>query len=85
MEELKSPSYHPEVVKEAIYLALDKSPPCVEPVANLIEYLYIKKILTPIDIGTGCLLFGSLLDDIGIDLPKAPSNFGEIIGKIILS
>ncbi|KAG5049475.1 hypothetical protein AAZX31_04G140200 [Glycine max] len=85
VEELKSPSYHPEVVKEAISLALDKSPPCVEPVANLIEYLYIKKILTPIDIGTGCLLFGSLLDDIGIDLPKAPSNFGEIIGKLILA
>ncbi|TKY73135.1 Eukaryotic translation initiation factor isoform 4G-1 [Spatholobus suberectus] len=85
VEELKSPSYHSEVVKEAISLALDKSPPCVEPVANLIEYLYIKKILTAIDIGTGCLLFGSLLDDIGIDLPKAPSNFGEIIGKLILA
>ncbi|RDX79443.1 Eukaryotic translation initiation factor isoform 4G-1 [Mucuna pruriens] len=85
VEELKSPSYHPEVVKEAISLALDKSPPCVEPVVNLIEYLYIKKILTPIDIGTGCLLFGSLLDDIGIDLPKAPSNYGEIIGKLILA
>nr|KYP31940.1 Eukaryotic initiation factor iso-4F subunit p82-34 [Cajanus cajan] len=85
LEELKSPSYHPEVVKEAISLALDKSPPCVEPVANLIEYLYIKKILTPIDIGTGCLLFGSLLDDIGIDLPKAPSNFGQIIGKLIVA
>ncbi|KAK7304834.1 hypothetical protein VNO77_42725 [Canavalia gladiata] len=85
VEELKSPSYHHEVVKEAISLALDKSPPCVEPVANLIEYLFIKKILTATDIGTGCLLFGSLLDDIGIDLPKAPSNFGEIIGKLILA
>ncbi|KAK7411548.1 hypothetical protein VNO78_02982 [Psophocarpus tetragonolobus] len=85
VEELKSPSYYPEVVKEAISIALDKSPPCVEPVADLIEYLYIKKILTPIDIGTGCLLFGSLLDDVGIDLPKAPSNFGEIIGKLILA
>ncbi|XP_027358510.1 eukaryotic translation initiation factor-like isoform X1 [Abrus precatorius] len=85
VEELKSPSYHPEVVKEAISLALDKSPPCVEPVANLIEYLFIKKILTTRDIGTGCLLFASQLDDIGIDLPKAPSNYGEIIGKLILA
>ncbi|CAJ1975520.1 unnamed protein product [Sphenostylis stenocarpa] len=85
VEELKSPSYHPEFVKEAISLALDKSPPCVEPVASLIEYLYVKKILTAIDIGTGCLLFGSLLDDIGIDLPKAPSDFGMIIGKLILA
>ncbi|KAK7329911.1 hypothetical protein VNO77_24093 [Canavalia gladiata] len=85
VEELKSPAYYPEVVKEAISLALDKSPPCVEPVANLLEYLFIKKIFSARDIGTGCMLFGSLLDDIGIDLPKAPNNFGEIIGKLVLA
>ncbi|XP_004513079.1 eukaryotic translation initiation factor, partial [Cicer arietinum] len=85
VDELKAPAYYPEFVKEAISLGLDKSPPCVEPVANLIEHLFIKKILSARDIGTGCLLFASLLDDIGIDLPKAPSNFGEIIGKLILA
>ena len=35
VEELKAPAYYPEFVKEAISLALDKSPPCAEPVANL--------------------------------------------------
>jgi translation initiation factor 4G len=25
-----------------------------------------------------------MLDDIGIDLPKAPYNFGEITGKLVL-
>ncbi|GMI97585.1 eukaryotic translation Initiation Factor isoform 4G1 [Hibiscus trionum] len=85
VEELGSPSYHPEIVKEAISIALEKSPPCVEPVSKLIEYLFIKKVLTARDIGTGCLLYGALLDDIGIDLPKAPNNFGEIIGKLILA
>ncbi|KAL3034392.1 hypothetical protein AAZX31_02G191600 [Glycine max] len=85
VEELKAPAYYPEFVKEAISLALDKSPPCVEPVANLFEYLLIKKILSARDIGTGCMLFASLLDDIGIDLPKAPNNFGEIIGKLVLA
>ncbi|XWS27214.1 hypothetical protein CRYUN_Cryun26dG0095700 [Craigia yunnanensis] len=84
VEELKSPSYHPEVVKEAISIALEKSPPCVEPVSKLLEYLFIKKVLTSRDIGTGCLLYGALLDDIGIDLPKAPNSFGEIIGKLVL-
>ncbi|KAI9126074.1 hypothetical protein K1719_003492 [Acacia pycnantha] len=84
VDELKSPAYHPEVVKEAISLALDRSPPCVEPVANLLEHLLIRRVLTARDIGTGCLLFASLLDDIGIDLPKAPNNFGEIIGKLVL-
>lgn len=85
VEELKSPSYHPELVKEAIALALEKIPPCVEPVAKLLEYLSVKKVLTASDIQSGCLLYGSNLDDIGIDLPKAPNNFGEIMGKLILA
>lgn len=85
VEELKSPAYHPEVVKEAISLALEKSPPCVEPVVKLLVYLLNKDVLTARDLGTGCLLYGAMLDDIGIDLPKAPKNFGEIMGKLVLS
>ncbi|KAM1550438.1 hypothetical protein PS1_043233 [Malus domestica] len=85
VEELKAPAYHPEVVKEAINLALEKIPPCVEPVIKLLEFLVNKNMLTPVDIGTGCLLYGSMLDDIGIDLPKAPTNFGEILGKLALA
>ncbi|XP_058114024.1 eukaryotic translation initiation factor [Magnolia sinica] len=84
VEELKSPEYHHELVKEAIALALEKSPPCVELVAKLLEFLFNNKVLTARDIGTGCLLYGSMLDDIGIDVPKAPSNFGEVVGKLIL-
>ncbi|KAL7165929.1 hypothetical protein ACSBR2_036739 [Camellia fascicularis] len=85
VEELKSPSYHHEVVKEAIALALEKSPPCVAPVIKLLEFLLNKKVLTTRDIGTGCLLYGSSMDDIGIDLPKAPNNFGEVMGKLVLA
>lgn len=84
VEELKSPAYHPEVVKEAISLALEKSPPCIAPTVRLLEYLLSKKVLTVRDIGTGCLLYSALLDEFGIDLPKAPNNFGEIIGHLIL-
>ncbi|KAK4854052.1 hypothetical protein QYF36_018258 [Acer negundo] len=85
VEELKAPTYHPEVVKEAISLGLEKSQPCVELVVKLLEYLFTKKVITARDIGTGCLLYGALLDDISIDLPKAPKNFGEIIGKLVLA
>ncbi|KAH7569254.1 hypothetical protein JRO89_XS06G0131600 [Xanthoceras sorbifolium] len=85
VEELKAPSYHPEVVKEAISLGLEKSPPCVELVAKLLEYLFTKKVITAKDIGTGCLLYAALLDDIAIDLPKAPNNFGEIIGQLVMA
>lgn len=84
VEELKSPGYHPEFVEEAINLALEKSPPCVEPVMELLEHLYSKKVITKEDLRTGCVLYGSLLDDIGLDLPKAPNNFGEIMGRLVL-
>ncbi|GKV03144.1 hypothetical protein SLEP1_g15499 [Rubroshorea leprosula] len=82
IEELKSPAFHPEVVKEAIALALEKIPPCVEPVIKLLNFMLSKNVFTTKDIGTGCLLYASLLDDIGIDLPKAPNNFGEILGLL---
>ncbi|XP_038984202.1 eukaryotic translation initiation factor-like [Phoenix dactylifera] len=84
VKELKSPEYHPEVVKEAINLALDKGQSCVDLVVKLLEYLLAQKVLTPRDLGTGCLLYGAMLDDVGIDLPKAPNYFGEVVGKLIL-
>ncbi|KAL3824650.1 hypothetical protein ACJIZ3_020679 [Penstemon smallii] len=85
VEELKSPTYHPEFVKEAISLGLEKNPPCVEPVANLVLFLFEKKVLSANDIATGCFLYAELLDDIAIDLPKAPALFGEIIGTLVLA
>ncbi|XP_068343483.1 eukaryotic translation initiation factor-like [Pyrus communis] len=84
VEELQSPAYHAEVVKEGIALALEKSRPCVEPLVKLLEYLFSKKVLTTSDVRSGCLLYASILNDVGIDLPKAPSNFGQIIGKLVL-
>ncbi|CAI9098787.1 OLC1v1035494C1 [Oldenlandia corymbosa var. corymbosa] len=84
VEELKSPAYHSEVVKEALLLGLDKSPPCVEPVGKLIEYLWMKEVFTAKDVATGLSLYAAMLDDLGIDLPKAPANFGEILGRLIL-
>ena len=52
---LKNATYYPEFVKEAIYLGLGRSAPCVELVAKLLEYLLDKEILTPGDIRSGCL------------------------------
>ncbi|KAA0064573.1 eukaryotic translation initiation factor-like [Cucumis melo var. makuwa] len=84
VEELKSSAYHPEVVKKSLTMALEKIPPRVDPVVKLLEHLLCKNVLTAKDIGTGCYLYGSQMDDIGIDLPKAPNNFGEILGMLIL-
>jgi translation initiation factor 4G len=85
IEELKSPGFYPEIVKEAINLALDKGINFVDPLVRLLEHLYSKEIFKSKDLETGCLLYGSLLDDIGIDLPKAPTQFGEIIARLALS
>ncbi|KAF3958014.1 hypothetical protein CMV_017027 [Castanea mollissima] len=85
VKELNSPAYHPEVVKEAISLGLEKSPPCSEPVAKLLEYLFAEKVLADGDIELGCLLYGSMLDDVSLDVPKAPDGFGKIIGKLVLA
>ncbi|KAI3709265.1 hypothetical protein L2E82_39025 [Cichorium intybus] len=85
VEELKSPEYYPEFVKEAVSLALEKSPPCVEPIAKLLEYLYSKKVLVKSDLTAGFVGYGSSLDDIAIDLPKAPSNFGEVMGRLVVA
>ncbi|KAI3775356.1 hypothetical protein L1987_49929 [Smallanthus sonchifolius] len=85
LEELKAPEYHSQFVKEAVSLALEKSPPCVEPLAKLLDHLLTNKVLTRTDLRTGCISYGSLLDDIAIDLPKAPNNFGEIMGYLVIS
>ncbi|XP_030954898.1 eukaryotic translation initiation factor-like isoform X2 [Quercus lobata] len=85
VKELNSPDYHPEVVKEAISLGLEKGPPCVEPVVKLLEYLFAEKVLADGDIELGCLLYGSMLDDVSLDVPKAPNGFVEIIGKLVLA
>ncbi|XVE97324.1 hypothetical protein REPUB_Repub03eG0009800 [Reevesia pubescens] len=85
IEELKAPTFHPEIVKEAIALALENIAPCVEAVIKLLKFLLNKNVFTARDIGTGSVLYGSLLDDIGIDLPKAPNNFGEVLGKLVVA
>ncbi|ONM16221.1 Eukaryotic translation initiation factor isoform 4G-2 [Zea mays] len=82
--ELQSPDYYPEIVKEAVNLALDKGTNFVDPLVRLLEHLYTKKIFKTQDLESGCLLYGTLLDDIGIDLPKAPAQFGEIIARLTL-
>lgn len=85
LEELNAPEYHSQFVKEAVSLALEKSPPCVEPLAKLLDHFINRKVLTRSDLRSGCVSFGSLLDDIAIDLPKAPNNFGEIMGHLVIS
>ncbi|BAF09321.1 eukaryotic translation initiation factor isoform 4G-2 [Oryza sativa Japonica Group] len=85
IEELKSPDYYPEVVKEAINLALDKGTNSIDPLLRLLEHLYNKNVFKATDLETGCLLYSSLLDELAIDLPKAPVHFGEVIGRLVLS
>ncbi|XP_078438537.1 eukaryotic translation initiation factor-like [Wolffia australiana] len=83
VEELKSPEYHSELVKETINVALDRVPLATEAATKLLRHLVSRKAVTPADIVGGILCFAELLDDICIDLPKAPGAFGEIAGGLI--
>ncbi|CAA7407309.1 unnamed protein product [Spirodela intermedia] len=85
VEELASPEFHPELVKEAIYLALDRTPPAVEAVAKLLAHLAGKKVLAAGDIAGGFVIFAAALDDVSIDLPRAPGSFGEIVGRLVVA
>ncbi|KAL6541089.1 hypothetical protein OROMI_024972 [Orobanche minor] len=85
IEDLKAPAYHPEAVKEAISIGLEKSPPCVELLRKLLLYLFGNKVFNANDVGTGCLLYAASLEDLAIDLPKAPAQFGEIVGGLVLA
>jgi translation initiation factor 4G len=40
IEELQSPGYYPEIVKEAVNPALDKGTNFVDPLVRLLEHLY---------------------------------------------
>ncbi|OIW07123.1 hypothetical protein TanjilG_10096 [Lupinus angustifolius] len=82
---LFSPAYHPDIVKEAILLGLSSSPPCVEGVMDFLMCLFISYTFSARDIVEGCLLFASLVDDIAIDFPESPSNFGEIIAELVMA
>lgn len=84
VKELNSPSYHSDIVKEAIGFALEKSLVCLDPLCKLLDFLHDKKVLTGKDLEEGLLGYSSLLDDVGIDLPKSPSCFGEVVGKLVL-
>ncbi|KAJ6743847.1 EUKARYOTIC TRANSLATION INITIATION FACTOR 4 GAMMA [Salix viminalis] len=56
---------------------LDEAPQCVEELKD--PTFHPREILEPVAFFTG-----SLLDDIGIDLPKAPNNFGEVLGNLVV-
>ena len=82
---MKAPTFHPKIVKEAIALALKNSPPCMDAILKLLEFLLNKNVFTVGDIRTSFVLYDSLMDDIGVDLPKAPNNFGEVNGKVVVA
>ncbi|RAL44151.1 hypothetical protein DM860_016397 [Cuscuta australis] len=82
--ELNATSHFPEVVNDAIALGLDKSPSCVEHVSELLEVLHAMRVFSSEDLRNGCMQFAGVLDDLAMDLPKAPAGFGGIIGRLVL-
>ncbi|KAJ9550897.1 hypothetical protein OSB04_014942 [Centaurea solstitialis] len=70
------PEGEQKLVIDSISCSIEESPPRVESIANLL----VKPALT-----SGCVGYGSLLDNTGIHLKKVPNNFGVIMGHLVLS
>jgi hypothetical protein len=70
IEEMKCPSFHPEVVKKAISLSLDKGPRERELVSRLLTCLHPTP-LSEKDVEAGFDLLLRSLDDLSIDIPDA--------------
>ncbi|EYU25308.1 hypothetical protein MIMGU_mgv1a018093mg, partial [Erythranthe guttata] len=80
--ELNSPEYHPEFVREGLYVALKKGPPCHNQFSLLMEHLFDCNVLNAEDIGSGCLVYATTLCGLSID---TPDMFGEIIGNLVMA
>ncbi|KAK1268619.1 hypothetical protein QJS04_geneDACA013854 [Acorus gramineus] len=64
------------LVKEAIRVALNDSSPCMDELVELLEFLTAEKVLTAMDITSGCLLFWSVFYE-------EPTEFGKLVGKLV--
>ncbi len=70
IEEMKCKEYHPEVVKKAISLSLDKNPKERELVSKLLTYLHPFP-LDDFDVEKGFEILLESLEDLCIDIPDA--------------
>lgn len=85
VQELKSPSFHPEFVRLAIATALDMRDKECDLVLKLLVYLQSKDAISSSDLRGGVLLVTEGLEDLSMDAPLAPKRFGVLLAGLVLS
>lgn len=83
IEEMKCKEYHPEVVKKAISLSLDKNPKERELVSKLLTYLHPFP-LDDFDVEKGFEILLDSLEDLCIDIPDAKTMSGCFLARAIV-
>lgn len=74
LEELQCLEYHPDVVKKAISISLDKNPRERELISRLLTCLHPSP-LSDADMGEGFNILLDSLDDLTTDVPEARVSF----------
>jgi translation initiation factor 4G len=85
VEELKAPDFYPELVRMALSLALDRRDRECALVLKLLVHLNAKAVILSQDLRAGVLQIAEQLEDVAMDAPRAPKQFGEMVAGLILA
>ncbi|CAK9199011.1 unnamed protein product, partial [Sphagnum troendelagicum] len=85
VEELKAPDFYPELVRMALFLALDRRDRECALVLKLLVHLNAKAVILSQDLRAGVLQIAEQLEDVAMDAPRAPKQFGEMVAGLILA
>eukprot|EP00565_Helicotheca_tamesis_P007382 CAMPEP_0185727044 /NCGR_PEP_ID=MMETSP1171-20130828/2838_1 /TAXON_ID=374046 /ORGANISM="Helicotheca tamensis, Strain CCMP826" /LENGTH=462 /DNA_ID=CAMNT_0028395525 /DNA_START=189 /DNA_END=1577 /DNA_ORIENTATION=+ len=83
IEEMKCQDYHPEVVKRAVSVSLDKGPRERELISRLLTCLHPYPLADQ-DLEAGFELLLDSLDDLCIDIPDAKSMIGSFLARAVV-
>lgn len=85
VEELQTPDFHPEFVQMTVSMGLESQDRERELIRKLLENLCLKNVVAERDIQAGVVRVAEQLDDLALDIPKAPEHVGDLIGKLSVS
>jgi translation initiation factor 4G len=85
VQELKSPGFHPELVRLAMATAMDMREKECTLVLKLLVHLQAKGVISSSDLREGVLLVTEGLEDMAMDAPLAPKGFGGMLAGLVLA
>jgi len=80
LTDLNAPLNHPQFVKKALYIAMDKQAYERELVSKLLSHFY-SKVISPKDLVDGFQLALDSLEDISLDIPEATDFLAKFLAR----